>query len=252
MFVQKAEAQTSDDWNGKQCAVVLTYDDALNVHLDNAIPCLDSFNIKGTFYLTGSSPLLASRIVDWRKAAQEGHELGNHTLFHPCDGQLEGREWVSPESDLSTYSVQRAVNEIRVTNTLLHAIDGKAERTFAYPCGDMKIDTVNYYQYVKNEFIGARGVQSEMQSIREVDLDNIRCYGINEQSGDYMINLVQQAMETNTLLVFLFHGVGGEHSINVSLEAHRQLVNFLYENESLIWVAPMVDVSNYIRKCCVQ
>ena len=33
-------AQTNGDWNGKKCAVVLTYDDALNVHLNNAIVAL--------------------------------------------------------------------------------------------------------------------------------------------------------------------------------------------------------------------
>ena len=33
-----------------------TYDDALNVHLDNVIPALDSLNLKGTFYLSGYFP----------------------------------------------------------------------------------------------------------------------------------------------------------------------------------------------------
>jgi peptidoglycan-N-acetylglucosamine deacetylase len=127
----KSDAQQIDQWNGKQCAVVLTYDDALNVHFDNVIPCLDSAGLKGTFYVIGESPVLANRMVEWRLAANQGHELGNHSLTHPCDGRLEGRSWVTPENDLSTYSVARAVKEIRVTNTLLQAIDGKTERTFA-------------------------------------------------------------------------------------------------------------------------
>ncbi|HKZ66573.1 MAG TPA: hypothetical protein VJ111_09475 [Chitinophagaceae bacterium] len=46
-----AFAQFNQEWRGKKCAVVLTYDDALNVHLDNAIPLLDSFGLRGTFYL---------------------------------------------------------------------------------------------------------------------------------------------------------------------------------------------------------
>ncbi len=28
-------AQTATPWNGKKCAVVITYDDAINQHLDN-------------------------------------------------------------------------------------------------------------------------------------------------------------------------------------------------------------------------
>jgi peptidoglycan-N-acetylglucosamine deacetylase len=243
-----SEAQSTDQWNGKQCAVVLTYDDALNVHLDNVIPSLDSAGLKGTFYIVGESPVLNNRLPEWRLAASHGHELGNHTLTHPCDGRLEGRSWVAPENDLSNYSFDRVVKEIRVTNTLLQAIDGKTERTFAFPCGDLKVDTIEFYPVVKHEFVGARGVNSSLQSLNKVNLDNIDCYGINGQSGDYMIDLVKKAMESHTLLVFLFHGVGGEHNINVSLDAHRQLIHYLKENEKKIWIATMVDVAKYIKE----
>ena len=40
---------------------------------------------------------------------------------------------------MSKYTVQRMVDEIRMNNILLEAIDGKTKRTFAYTCGDMKI-----------------------------------------------------------------------------------------------------------------
>ena len=248
LIFMKSEAQQVDQWNGKKCAVVLTYDDALNVHLDNVIPSLDSAGFKGTFYIIGESPVLANRMAEWRIAAKNGHELGNHTLTHPCDGRLEGRSWVSSENDLSRYSVDRVIKEIRVTNTLLQAIDGKTERSFAFPCGDTKIDTVNFYDTVQHEFAGARGVKSSFQTLNEIDLNDIDCFAINGQSGAYMIDLVKKAMETHTLLVFLFHGVGGEHNINVSVEAHSQLVHFLKQHENEIWVAPMVDVANYIKE----
>ena len=71
------KAQSS--WNKKKCAVALTYDDALNVHLDNAIPALDSLGLKGTFYLSAFMPGCKDRIEEWRLAARHGHELGNHT-----------------------------------------------------------------------------------------------------------------------------------------------------------------------------
>jgi len=245
---QKSEAQQVDQWNGKQCAVVLTYDDALNVHLDNVIPCLDSAGLKGTFYIIGESPVLKNRLSEWRLAAKHGHELGNHTLTHPCDGRLDGRSWVSPENDLSKYSVARAINEIRVTNTLLQAIDGKTERSFAYPCGDTNIDTVNFYDALKNEFAGARGVKSSFQTLNKINLNDIDCFFINGHTGGYMIDLVKKAMESHTLLVFLFHGVGGEHNINVSVEAHSQLIHYLKQHENEIWIAPMVDVANYVKE----
>ena len=86
LLAQISYAQTKNPWNGKKCAVVLTYDDALNTHLDNVIPALDSLGFKGTFYLTGYFPGSRTRVADWSKAGKKGHELANHTLFHPCAG----------------------------------------------------------------------------------------------------------------------------------------------------------------------
>ncbi len=243
-----ARAQTTaSPWNGKQCAVVLTYDDAIDVDLDNALPALDSAGLRGTFYLIGSSAVVAKRLPEWRRAAQRGHELGNHALMHPCDGTLPGRGFVTPDNDLSKYTVRRAVAEIRATNTLLQAIDGKTRRTFAYPCGDRQIGGVNFYDQLKSDFVAARGVTGGLPTAAQVQLDNVSCYSINGQSAQYMLDLVKKAQQTHTLLVFLFHGVGGGHALNVDLAAHRQLLRYLKAHEKDIWVAPMVEVAERVR-----
>jgi len=240
-------AQNTPPWNGKKCAVVLTYDDALNTHLDNVIPLLDSLGMKGTFYLSASFPGCKNRLEDWKKAAAEGHELGNHTLWHPCIGNLPGRSWVSPENDMSKYTVKRMVNEAVMTNIFLQALDGKTERTFAYPCGDMKIGDTAYMDSMHNDFIAARAVREQMHTIDKISLYDVDCYAMNNATTQQMTALVNQAMQTNTLLVFLFHGVGGEHAINVSLEAHRGLLQYLEQNEKDIWIAPMIDVAKYVK-----
>jgi peptidoglycan/xylan/chitin deacetylase (PgdA/CDA1 family) len=234
-------------WNKKRCAVVLTYDDAIDVDLDNVAPALDSLKFRGTFYLIGSSPVVTKRLAEWRAAARRGHELGNHALFHPCDGSLPGRGFVTPDHDLSKYTVGRAVDEIRANNALLTAIDGKTTRTFAYPCGDLQIGGVKFYDQLKTDFVAARGVAPGLQTAAEVDLSNVKAYSINGQNGDYLVDLVKQAQASHTLLVFLFHGVGGGHSLNVALPAHRQLLRYLKANEQDIWVAPMVEVAEKIR-----
>ena len=241
-------AQSLHPWNNKDCAVVLTYDDAIDADLDNAVPALDSLKLKATFYLIGSSPVLNKRINEWRLAAKNGHELGNHSLFHPCDGTMPGRSFVNAENDLSRYTVTRAVNEIRVTNTLLKAIDGKDKRTFAYPCGDLTIGGKNFYDQLKKDFAAARGVSPGLESAGHIDLDNVKCFMINGQTADYMIGLVNQAMKEHKLLVFLFHGVGGGHNINVGLKEHSKLLHYLKSNQRNIWIAPMVEVAAFIQK----
>ncbi len=237
-------SQNIDSWNGKKCAVVLTYDDALPQHLDNAVPVLDSLGLKASFYLTAY--FTTGRLNDWKKLAEEGHELGNHTLFHPCEGG-KGREWVKPEYDLRNYTIQRMLDEIRMTNVFLHALDGKTERTFAFTCGDMKIGNSVFVDSLKNEFIAARAVRNQMHKLNEVDLYNVDCYMVNGENSDQMIAWVKKAMETNSLLVILFHGVGGGNALNVELTAHREFLNWLKQNEKEIWIAPLIEVASFIK-----
>ena len=249
LFAVSAFAQTENrNWNGKKCAVVLTYDDALNIHLDKVIPMLNSYQFKGTFYLIGSSPVVSQRIEEWRTAAKQGHELGNHTLNHPCDGSLPGREFVTPETDLSKYTVARAVKETKITNTLLKAIDGKNERTFAYPCGDLTIKDTLYYNFLKTDFVAARGVSSGHLNVKDVDLSNVNSFFQNGSTAEQMIAQVEEAEKKGSFIVFLFHGVGGEHSLNINLEEHRKLLEYLKKRKKDIWVAPMVDVAKYIKE----
>ena len=234
-------------WKGKKCSVVLTYDDALNVHLDNVIPVLDSVHLKGTFYMTASSDAAANRIKDWRKAAFNGHELGNHTLYHPCDASGPGMSWVKPDYDLSKYSLLKIQDEIKMCNTYLNAIDGKDKRTFAFTCGHKKVIEGEFIQTLSNDFIAARSVRGEMHTLDEQNLMDMDCYSMEGTSGEQMIELVKQAQKSGKLLVFLFHGVGGEHSLNVSKEAHGQLVHYLKENEKDIYVDTMFNVAEHIK-----
>ena len=180
-----SHSQSNQPWRGKKCAVVITYDDAIDQHLDNAIPVLDSLGLKATFYLTAFSNSMQTRLNDWKKLATKGHELGNHTLYHPCIGG-KGREWVKPEYDMNNYTVQRMIDETRMTNVFLQALDGKTKRTFAFTCGDMKIGDSSFINAMKNDFVAARAVRNEMHKINEVDLYNVDCYMVNNHSFEQM------------------------------------------------------------------
>src|SRR6188768_670468 len=240
-------SQSDQPWNGKKCAVVLTYDDAINEHLDNAIPVLDSLGLKATFYLTAFSQSMQTRLNEWKKIATKGYELGNHTLYHPCIGG-KGREWVKPEYDMNNYTVKRMVDETRMTNLFLQALDGKKKRTFAFTCGDMKIGDSSFIYAMKDDFVAARAMRAEIHKINEIYLLNVDCYMVNGATRAQMIEWAKKAEETNSLLVILFHGVGGGNSLNVSLPAHREFLQYLKKNEKDIWVAPMLDVAEYIKK----
>ena len=235
-------------WNGYRSAVVLTYDDALNVHLDNVIPALDSAGFKGTFYLTVGSTAFTNRMDEWKLAAAKGHELGNHTMFHPCRSDMPGRDWVRAEYDLSTYTLKRMRDEIRLTNVMLQSVDGRKERTFAYPCGDYTAGGLSYVEAITPDFVAARGTEAKVLQLKDIDVMTTACFSIAGQKSDYMIDLVKQGMAQGGLIIFLFHGVGGEHNLNVDLEEHRKLIAFLKENQKDVWITTFFDAMKFVKR----
>jgi peptidoglycan/xylan/chitin deacetylase (PgdA/CDA1 family) len=235
-------------WNGKKCAVVLTYDDALEVHLDRVVPLLDSLGLRATFYIPCGFSDFQKRLHDWRWVAWKGHELGNHTMFHPCEGGRAGREWVRPEYDLASYSLGRFADEVAAANAFLEAVDGRKTRTFAYPCGDTLAGGVSVGGVVRRHFLAARGTAARIETLDSVDLYHIGVYLVNGQTGEELVRAVREATGKGGLLVFVFHGVGGGHSINVSAEAHRQLLSYLASQQKEIWIAPLVEVAHFVRE----
>jgi len=243
-------AQTTT-WKNKKCAVVLTYDDAINEDLNHAVPALDSVGLKATFFITTSSPGFKDHLKEWRNVAAKGYELGNHTLFHPCVGNTD-RSWVAQDYNLSTYTLKRLEDELKMTNVVLETIDGKTKRTLAYPCGDTTVGDTSYVEAIKDDFIAARGVHGMIQTAKEIDLYGVGAYGINGQTGDELINLVKEAISKKGLIVFLFHGVGGGHFLNVSLKAHHQLLHFLKQNEKEIWTTTFMEAAEVVKAAQVK
>jgi hypothetical protein len=142
--------------------------------------------------------------------------------------------------------------EIRMNNVFLQALDGKTKRTFAYPCADTLAGGQSYIPSIRNDFVAARGVSNRMVPVDKLNFYNTPAYMVNGESGEQLIELVKKSMNEKGVLIFLFHGVGGEHGLNVGLKEHRQLLNFLKQHEKEIWVAPFIDVMEQIKKSRVH
>ena len=137
-----AYAQSSPfSWpGGKTAAIVLTYDDGMDTHLAVAIPDLELRGFKGTFYVQGNS--VTARFPEWRAAAYRGHEIGNHSLFHPCPKR--DFDWVRPEYDSDSYTIRRMLDELRTANGILTVLDGRHTHSLAYMCGSETAGGVSY------------------------------------------------------------------------------------------------------------
>lgn len=227
MYCLSVHSQESVNWPKGRVAVSLSYDDALGTHLDNVLPALNKHEFKASFYVVPASDVFQERLFEWRALAQQGHELGNHTLKHSCRGSLAGRDWVEADFDLDKQSVTQLVTEVRIANTLLYALDGKKQRTFTIPCGDVIAGGENYVELVANEFVSIKAMESPSGfSITHVP-DNL--------TGEQLIDLVTGNIGGAKLINIIFHGVGGDH-LSVSSEAHASFLTFLANNQDKYWV----------------
>ena len=233
--------------HGAKAAVSLAYDDAIDSQLDNAIPALDRAGLKGSFYLKLASPTIAKRLPEWRAAAAHGHELGNHTLFHQCSAALPDRSWVTPEDDIDTTSAARLVAQVRLGNTMLHAIDGRDERTFTVPCGDVLAAGQDYVKLIHGDFIaiksGSGGVVPDMDRL---DPWAVAVTAPDGATGDQLIALVKEAGAKGTMINFTFHGIGGDY-ITTSRKAHEQLLAFLAAHRDVYWTDTFMAIMKYVK-----
>ncbi|QGW65018.1 polysaccharide deacetylase family protein [Lysobacter soli] len=234
---------------GRRAAASLAYDDALDSQLDIAIPALDRHGFKGSFYVPLANPPIATRLADWRAAARNGHELGNHTLFHQCSGAGADRDWVPPERDLDTTTAAQMRDQVRLANTMLDAIDGAGpRRTLTLPCGESKASDGDYAALVKNGFVaikvGGGAVTPDMATLDPAAVPVGAPAGL---TGKQLIAMVEDAGRRGTMVNFTFHGVGGDY-LTTSAQAHEELLDYLARHRDRYWVDTFLNVMTYVRQ----
>ncbi len=236
-----------------QCAVSLTYDDALPVHRDEIAPQLAAKGLKGTFYLN-AVPDFTAAPEKWRPVAELGHELGNHTLFHPCRREPPERfGWLAPHYDLCDYTVQRWQDEVRVFNSLLSLVDGRTERTYAAPCGHTTVGRehqVSLDVALLKHFPAGRG-RGTGRSVDPVtaNLAALDCFGGDGKTFAVLREAVEQAAAQGHWLIFICHGVGkGTHGSFIEPAEHTALADWLADQAGRIWTAPLLDVATWAKR----
>lgn len=247
LAAQQAAAGHATEWpNGAKAAIVLTYDDAIPSQLDNAIPDLDAAGLKGTFFL---STVRQDDVERWKAAAASGHELGNHTLNHPC---LAGTFEMPPRQQLEQYTPEAVLHEIGQQNVLLTALDGLKEHGFAVPCGQTLAGGRDYLEPLRSS-----GMVAYSRSVDQTDadlqhkpasLDLFKLPGrafTSPAGAEQMIGFAELAAKGGGLAVYVFHGVGGDY-LSVTANDHRRLIKWLVARRQTYWVATMRDVVKWI------
>jgi peptidoglycan/xylan/chitin deacetylase (PgdA/CDA1 family) len=232
---------------GAEAAVSLTYDDGRENHLDLAIPDLELFRFRGTFYLTHDNPYVEWSVDRWREAFSRGHEIGNHSYNHPS------------RVDLSGYDSGDILAEVGHGALWLKRLIGPdPERSYAYPGGVTAIGTDNKDQDSYTEAISryhrvaraAGGPPNDPLDVRPpIAILSASLFDTPEGFRlDELRNYCEAARRHGRWAVIMFHDVvAAEYEIGagqINQNVHRQFLGYLRVEP--FWVAPVKEVADYI------
>lgn len=255
-FVSIAAAQNSSPkvsvtrWpQDREAAISLTFDDGINSHLDFAGPIVKKHHLTGTFFVTTGMGPWEKRKPEWKQLAQDGNELANHTVHHPC---LLAQ--ITPHSQ--DYTPAMMESEIAgAAQDLAQSLNSNRGLTFAYPCGNMSFgkpgDEVKnaalYMRYVSEHSFGARGVGDRPENPDELNVLDISDLG-STAGKDFvdLLHLAAPAFDGHNWGVYCFHGVGGDW-LSITPEALDELSGYL-ERHPEVWTATFGDVLRYIQE----
>jgi hypothetical protein len=237
-----------------QAAVSLSYDDGIANHHQVVAPQLEANGLRGTFYAPLKSDLMQTPLA-WRQMAARGHELGNHTVFHPC-WSVNGRyaEWLPDEYNLEHYTEEKWLDEVATANRSLWLVDGQAERTFGNTCFDNYLGPADrptcLEPLIERHFLAARGEDTG----KPVNLETLNFYNLGtvwadrRAFGDFSAEL-DDMLERGGWIIYTMHGVGlGSHRHCIDAAEHLRLLEFLRAASGRIWTAPVIDVVRYLKK----
>lgn len=233
-----------------RACVSLTYDDALPVHHETVAPLLEAHGLRATFYVP-CGPRFLAEAEHWRRIAGAGHELGNHTIFHPC---RNARTWLDPVYDMAGYTARRWNDEVALANGILRLIDGRDARSYGNTCHENIIGAPEAGATVEalapEHFVAARGEHTGRPARlsptpRWFNLGN---RGIDGRSFDELKPELEALERDGGWFIYTLHSVGPrDHSLHMTEPEHLRLVEWLSPRRDTILTAPVRDVAAHLR-----
>jgi len=216
-------------WSGYKAAISLTFDDGDPVHLDFAIPEMQKRNIRGTFFLIADK---TERIDEWKKAAESGMEIGNHSSNHKHAYELSKEEDIIYEVENAEKFLQNQFNQPVIS--------------FAYPF--IEITNELLVRVKKNCIIARGGGTGELYYTPDSAPD---WYNIHSQTtmSDYDFETYKAWIDTafgaSAWTVFMIHAIEGSNWWQpIPKDVFIKILDYLKKNEN-IWVAPFGEIGAY-------
>ncbi|MEX2234911.1 MAG: polysaccharide deacetylase family protein [Cyclobacteriaceae bacterium] len=234
------------DWpEGKRVAVSLTFDDARASQVEVGTAFLDEYGVKATFFVVPA--LVEQRLDGWKDAVANGHEIGNHTLTHPCSGNYP---WARQKA-LEDYTLEQMRKELEEGNKEIEKLLGVKPTVFAYPCGQTYVgrglNTKSYVPLVAELFVLGRSYRDKIPNDPTFcDFAQLTGIDMDGMEIEEILSLLERGKANNQWIVLGGHEMGESGIQTTRLSMLKKLMEYAADPANGIWLAPVGVVSNYI------
>lgn len=241
--------KTSSDFQwpeGEKMALSLTFDDARLTQIDKGIPLLDNYGVKATFYISPGA--MKQRLDGWKKAAVKGHDIGNHSMVHPCSGNFL---W-SRHKALEDYTIRKMRNELDSANKLIKSLLGVEPVSFGYPCGQKYVGrgkkTRSYIPLISKMFETGRGWLDEAPNDPSY-CDMAKLYGmeLDGKSFEQVLRLIETTKKQGGWLILAGHEMNDSGNQTSHLSTIEALCKYAMDPDNGVWIDNVHNVALYIN-----
>lgn len=239
-------AQAGFRWpEGKRAALSLTFDDARRSQVDNGLPLFDRQAVKATFYVSPDN--VKERLEGWRRAVKNGHEIGNHTMTHPCTGNYA----FSKGNALEDYTLERIAREIDEAERAISELLAVKATSFAYPCCQTFVgrgqEVKSYVPLVAKRFrTGRLGGDEAANDPQICDLSQLLAQGSDGATFEELKALVDGAAAEGRWLILVGHEIADTGYQTTSAKALEALCRYATNPANGLWIDTVSRIGQYI------
>ena len=231
---------------GKRVALSLTFDDGRSSQVEYGIPILEAAGVKATFYVTPAN--CVRHLPAWRETARN-HEIGNHTVNHPCSVNFG----FARHNALEEYTLERMEAELTDANTRIQDDLGVTPATFAYPCGQTFVGrgegARSYVPLVAKHFLAGRGFWEPYHNAPGYcDLAQVRGASFDATPFHTLKEQIESAAADGGWLVLVGHDVGAVGPRQTVIDAVlREICAYATDPANGVWVDTVEAIASYVQ-----
>ena len=203
--------------------------------------------VKVTFFVNPGA--LRRRLDGWKRAVASGHEIGSHSVSHPCTGNFP---W-SLHNALENYTLEQMSQQLDDASAQIQELLGVHPVTFAYPCGQKFVgrgpEMKSYVPLIGQKFLVGRGYMDEYYN-DPVFCDLAQAGGIAFDDMDYidMVKHIDKAPSRvvgSSLRVTTSAKRPFRSRIRIALAA---LCRYMQDPANGVWVDTVEHIAKYVIK----